>query len=224
MGCYRTVFPTRLSPGLSELSSGLHARSLKSVLILAATLSATFLSSALLVQTVGAVSSNPNAKDVTFYWHYINSPVSVDGTQTHYVLNTTARFDFSTQQTAKQNSFFKPVGLPGVTVDFFVYPNLAGPASINGSWQVFLWANSSASTPAVFNIRFREFLLGSGTATWDSGQLNPIVSSAIGPNLGVPVYSYNLTTPTQLAHTFAQSSTIDVSVSVNSGAASDTRV
>ncbi len=200
------------------------ARRQGAFLFLGAILLVSLLSSAYYAVPVGAVSANPNAKDVIFYWHYSNTPVSVGAIQTHEVLNTTNRFDFPTQQLAKQNSFYKPSGLPSVTVDFFLYPNLAGPANINGSWQVFLWVNASALHPTVFNIEFREFALGSGTATWDSGSLNPIVTSAIGAYVNVPVEAYNLTTTTPLAHTFAQNSTIDVSVTINDGSAADARI
>ncbi len=179
--------------------------------------------SALVVHQAAAISPNPNARNVTLYWHYSNTPESVGAIQTHYVLNTTSKFDFATQSLAKQNSFYKPTGLPSITVDFFVYPNLAGPAYVNGSWQVFVWINSSAFTPVVFNLEFREFHLGSGTAVYDSGQISPIVTSAVCKNLDVPVNAYNLTAP-NLAHTFAQGSTIDVSVTVNPGASADARI
>ncbi len=198
--------------------------SLMSTTLLVAVLSVSLLGSSFLVEPVGAFSSNPNAKDVTLFWHYTGTPVSVGGIQTHQVLNTSAHFDFQTQQLARQNSFYKPTGLPSITVDFFAYPNMAGPVRINGTWQVFVWVNSSAFHPTNFNIEFREYPLGSGTATWDSGQINPTVTSPIGAYVDVPVYSYNLTTPTPLAHTFAQSSTIDVTVSVNDGSAADARI
>ena len=150
--------------------------------------------------------------------------MSVGGIQTNYVLNSTSRFTFQTQLAAKQNSIYKNTGLASVVVDFYVYPNLAGPATLNGTWQVFVSANSSGYHPAIFNLRFREFPLGSGTATYDSGQINPIVTSSIGSYLDVPVYAYNLTTPTALGHTFAQGGTIDLSVTVNDGAAADSRI
>ncbi len=175
-------------------------------------------------QPAYAFSSSPTARNVTLYWHYQSTPVSVGGIQTNYLLNSTSRFDFQTQQAAKQNSFYKASGLASITVDFDVFPNLAGPAALNGTWQVFLSANSSGLHPANFNIEFREFPLGSGTPTWDSGQINPIVTSLVGSYVNVPVYSYNLTTPTVLGHTFTQGSTIDVSVTVNDGAAADTRI
>ncbi len=193
-----------------------------SVLIMTS-LSLTLLS---ILQTppVYAFSSSPTAKNVTLYWHYQGTPVSVGAIQTNYLLNSTARFDFQTQQAAKQNSFYKGSGLASVTVDFYVFPDLAGPAALNGTWQVFLSANSSGLHPANFNIEFREFPLGSGTPTWDSAQINPIVTSSVGSYVDAPVYSYNLTTPTVLGHTFTQGSTIDVSVTVNDGAAADTRI
>ncbi len=200
------------------------SRVLKPLGLLAVILFAAISGSAFLLRQAAAVSSNPNAKNVTFYWHYSATPESVGGFQTHYVLNTTSRFDFPTQQLAKQNSFFKPTGLPSISVDFYLYPNLAGPARINGTWQEFIWMNSSAFHPTVFNIEFREFPLGSGTATWDSGQVNPVVTSPIGAYSDVPVYSYNLTTPTSIAHTFARGSTIDVTVTVNDSSAGDTRI
>ncbi len=202
----------------------MHRQVSRSIILLALVLSVTFLGSAYLAQPASGVSSNPNAKDVTFYWHYHDSPVSVASFQTHEVLNTTTRFKFLTEQDAKGNSFYKPTGLPQITVDFYLYPNLVAPTTFDGTWQVLIWVNASASTPVAFQTRFKEYPLGSGVATWDSGLLTPIVTSPVGSNLGVPVYSYNLSMPAPLTHTFAQSSTIDVSVVVNPGAANDARI
>jgi hypothetical protein len=187
-----------------------------------------FLSLALLsglqTQTAHALSSNPSARNVTLYWHYATTQVSVGGIQTNYVLNSTSQFDLQTQQAARQYSFYKASGLSSIVVDFYAYPNLAGPAILNGTWQVFVSMNSSGYHPTIFNLDFREYQLGSGTAAWDSGQINPVITSSVGSYVDVPIYSYNLTTPTTIAHTFAQGSTIDVSVSVNDGAAADSRI
>ncbi|MEM0007900.1 MAG: hypothetical protein QXR89_06525 [Candidatus Bathyarchaeia archaeon] len=122
---------------------------------------------------------------------------------------------------AYNNSFYKPVGLPKIVVDFYLYPNFAGPAEINGSWQVFIWANSSAYKPATFALHFKEITVG-GAVLWDSGLLSPMVTSTIGSYLDVPVYCYNLTV--SLAHVFNTDSTLLVEVEVNAGSSADTRI
>jgi hypothetical protein len=51
--------------------------------------------------------------------------------------------------------------------------------------------NSSAYTPAGFDLEFREITIG-GVTLWDSGLLNPTVTSTVGEYVDVPVYNYNL--------------------------------
>jgi len=145
----------------------------------------------------------------------------VAGLDTKYIMNTTKSFRFPTQGQAYTNSFYKPIGQPKIAVDFYLYPNLAGPVTISGSWQVFLWVNSSAYKPATFNLQFKEVTLG-GAVLWDSGQLSPVVTSSIGNYINVPVYSYNMTTP--LTHAFSMGTTFLVEVTVNAGSSADTRI
>ncbi|TMI26667.1 hypothetical protein E6H36_05045 [Candidatus Bathyarchaeota archaeon] len=59
---------------------------------------------------VFAASSNTSARDVTLYWHYANSQVSVGGIRTNYVLNSTPRFDFQTQTAARQRTDRRTAG------------------------------------------------------------------------------------------------------------------
>jgi len=162
------------------------------------------------------------AKPMEFYFHYSDLPVNVAGLETKFIFNTTRAFRFLTQEEAYANSFYKPVGLPKIAVDFYLYPNLAGPVTFNGSWQVFIWANASAYKPATFTVQFREITVG-GVVEWDSGLLNPTVTSSIGAYVDVPVYCYNLTVP-HLAHTFNAGTTLHVHVEVNAGSSSDTRI
>jgi len=161
-------------------------------------------------------------KPMEFYFHSSDLPVSVAGLETKFVLNTTRVFRFLTQGEAYANSFYKPVGLPKIAVDFYLYPNFAGPVTFNGSWQVFIWANASAYKPATFTVQFREITVG-GVVIWDSGLINPTVTSSIGSYVDVPVYCYNLTVP-YLAHTFNAGTTLHVHVEVNAGSSSDTRI
>jgi len=156
-----------------------------------------------------------------FYFHYLDNPVAVGGVETKYVMNTTRQFGFSTQQEAQENSFFKAVGLPKIEVDFYLYPNLAGPVTIDGSWQVYLWVNGSAYKPTGFALYFKEIALG-GNTLWDSGVINPTITSTIGGYIDVPVYNYNLSTT--LTHTFGAGSTVFVGVEVNAGSSADTRI
>ncbi|MEM2567356.1 MAG: hypothetical protein QXH20_02650 [Candidatus Bathyarchaeia archaeon] len=164
---------------------------------------------------VGVAAYTGVAKPMEFYFHYSSAPVHVAGLETHYILNTSKVFqDYN-------NSFYKPVGLPKIVVDFYLYPNFAGPVEINGSWQVFIWANSSAYKPATFSLRFKEITVG-GAVLWDSGLLTPTVTSTIESYLDVPVYCYNLTVP--LAHAFSAGSTLLVEVEVNAGSSADIRI
>jgi hypothetical protein len=183
--------------------------------VLAAITMASFIPTGKLASYSGAV------KPMEFYFHYSDAPVSVAGLQTKYIINTTRLFRFSTIEEAYANSFYKPTGLPKIDVDFYLYPNLAGPVTFNGSWQVFIWANASAYKPATFALKFKEITVG-GDVLWDSGAINPVVASSIGAYVDVPTYCYNLST--SLAHTFSPDTTLLVHVEVNAGSSADTRI
>ncbi len=176
----------------------------------------------LIMSVAQASSSGSNSKPLHFYFHYSDAPVSVAGVQTHYIMNTTKWFRFLTQKEAYANSFYKPVGLPKIVVDFYLYPNLAGQVTADGTWQVFVWVNSSAYKPCGFNVEFREITVG-GTMLWSSGALNPTVTSTVGAYIDVPIYCYNLSY-TPLAHTFSADTTILAEVTINPGASTDCRV
>jgi hypothetical protein len=161
------------------------------------------------------------AKPMEFYLHYVDAPVDVAGIQTKYVMNTTRWFRFLTQQDAHTNSFYKPIGQPKIAVDFYLYPNLAGPVVINGTWQTFVWVNASAYKPTGFTLQFYEITVG-GAILWDSGTTNPTVTSSIGEYIDVPVYNYNLSTP--LTHAFNAGTSLQVHMEVNAGSSADTRI
>jgi hypothetical protein len=160
-------------------------------------------------------------KPMEFHFHYVDVPVHVAGLDTKYVMNTAKSFRFETQDEAYVNSFYKPTGQPKIAVDFYLYPNLAGPVTIDGAWQVFVWVNASAYKPAGFDLQFREVDVG-GTVVWDSGPVSPIVTSSVGEYIDVPVLNYNLTAT--LLHTFSPGATILVEVAVNAGSSADTRI
>lgn len=133
-----------------------------------------------MIQTTGAAASYAGvSKPMEFYFHHIDNPVTVGGLQTKHVFNTSRQFNFSTQEEAYTYSFFKAVGLPKIEVDFYLYPNLAGPVTIDGSWQVNLWVNGSAYKPTGFTLFFKEMTTG-GNTLWDSGPVSPTVTSSIG--------------------------------------------
>jgi len=75
---------------------------------------------------VGRSAYSDIAKPMEFYFHYSDAPVSVAGLQTKYIFNTTRLFRFSNFEEAYANSFYKPIGLPKIDIDFYLYPNLAG--------------------------------------------------------------------------------------------------
>jgi hypothetical protein len=170
---------------------------------------------------VKSASYSGVVKPMEFYFHHSDAPVTVAGLQTKYIINTTRLFSFLTLEEAYANSFYKPIGQPKIVVDFYLYPNLAGPVTFNGSWQVFIWVNSSAYKPATFALHFKEITTG-GNVLWDSGALDLTVTSSIGAYVDVPVYCYNLTVT--LAHIFNPETTLLVEVEVNAGSSADTRI
>jgi len=178
-----------------------------------------------LPSTISGAQASPSvdrSKPLHFYFHYVETPVSVAGMQTHYVMNTTQRFNFLTQREAHGHSSYKPIGLPKIVIDYYLYPNLAGPVTIDGTWQVFVWINGSAYKPCGFDVEFREISVG-GETLWDSGTLTPTVTSDIGSHIDVPIYNYNLSCAS-LAHTFSAGTTIRVEVTINPGASAECRV
>lgn len=160
-------------------------------------------------------------KPKEFFLHHASTPVSVAGLETKYVMNTTKLFSYLTQEQAFNNSFYKPTGQPKIVVDFYLYPNLAGPVAMNGLWQVFVWANSSAYRPTGFSLQFSEVTVG-GSVLWNSGSISPTVTSSIGGYIDVPLYNYNLSTT--LNHSFNVDTTVHVQVEVNAGSSADTRI
>ncbi len=181
------------------------------------------LASVFLVYLVPTVKSAYTgvAKPKEFYFHYADTPVAAGGTETKYLMNTTRQFGFLTQQEAFENSLYKPVGLPKIVIDFYLYPNFADAVRIDGTYQVFIWANSSAYKPTGFVLNFREITAG-GSVLWDSGTIVPEVTSNIGEYLDVPVSNYNLSAP--LTHTFNADTTLLVEVEVNAGSSAETRI
>lgn len=160
-------------------------------------------------------------KPMEFYFHYVDIPVAAGGTETKYLINTERQFSFMSQQEAYENALYKPIGLPKIVVDFYLNPNLAGPVTIDGNWQVFIWVNSTAYKPTGFTVNFREISSG-GNVLWNSGYISPEVTSNIGSYLDVPISNYNLST--SLSHSFSKGSTILVEVEVNAGSSAETRI
>jgi len=192
------------------------------ILVICVVLLFTFAPSTGIIQTAkAAVSYTGTEKPMQFYLHYLDNPVAVAGLETKYIMNTSRQFRFSTQEEALAHSFFKTVGLPKIEIDFYLYPNLAGPVTIDGSWQVYLWLNGSAYKPTGFTLQFKEITTG-GNTLWDSGSISPTVTSSIGEYIDVPINNYNLST--SLSHTFSVGTTLFVGVAVNSGSSADTRI
>jgi len=189
------------------------------VLSLSALIIFVVLLSSMAMRVTSSYSATP--KPMEFFFHNSDAPVNVAGLQSKYVMNTTRSFKFSTQQDAYANSFYKPLGQPKIDVDFYLYPNFAGPVMIDGKWQVFLWVNASAYKPTGFSLGFQEITVG-GNLLWDSGPLNPTVTSSVGAYVDVPVYNYNLSVT--LSHNFTAGTTLHVQAEVNAGSAADTRI
>lgn len=161
------------------------------------------------------------AKPMEFYLHNFDTSVDVAGLQTNLVMNTTKSFKFLTPQDAYANSFYKSENQPKMTVDFYLYPNFAGPVTISGQWQVSLWINGSAYKPTRFSLDFQEVTTG-GDVLWNYGVVNCTVTSAIGEYIDVPVYNYVMSTP--ISHNFTAGTTLHMQAEVNPGATADARI
>ncbi len=119
------------------------------------------------------------AKPMEFYLHNLSTPMNVGGIETTHVMNTTKAFSYQSVEQAFANSFYKPAGQPKIDVAFYLSPNFAGSVTIDGNWEVSLWVNASAYKPAGFTVQYQE-INSSGQVIWDSGQINPTVTSSIG--------------------------------------------
>ena len=161
------------------------------------------------------------AKPMEFYLHNLNTPANVGGIQTTHVMNTTKAFSYQTIEQALANSFYKPEGQPKIDIPFYLYPNFAGPVTIDGAWEISLWINASAYKPTTFSVQYQE-ISSNGQTIWDSGQTNPTVTSSIGSYTDVPILDYKLST--QLSHTFTAGSTLLVTAEVNAGSTAETRI
>ncbi len=160
----------------------------------------------------------PLTKDLTFYFHYTSNPPQVGGVFTNYIFNTTNHFQ------ATKNNDFKGTGQPKITLDFYLAPSLAGAVQLAGDWKVTVFANSTALHPATWGLEFWE-KSPNGQVLWDSGTITPtVLGGPSGSNSYVdsPVYGYTLST--NLAHSFSQGSTLQVEISVNTGATVPLRV
>jgi hypothetical protein len=187
-------------------------RLLKPSILLVTIALSSLLGFGLIIRQASAVSPDANARNVNFYFHYQATPVFVGGTMSHYLMNTTARFQ------ATNNSVTKSISQPRIEVDFFSYPAFAGSVTFNGTWQIIIWANASALKPTVWNTEYQEVSPG-GSVVWDSGLLAPsVVGGPAGHDgyLDVPIYAYNLS-DANLAHNFSAGNSVRVAVSANPG-------
>jgi len=165
-----------------------------------------------------ATANSPPIKNMTFYMHYTSNPPHVGGVVTNYVLDT--KNDF---QTVKNNDY-KGTGQPKIALDWYLAPSLAGPVALDGVWQTIIFANSTALHPAGWGVEFWE-KSPSGAVVWDSGAQTPTVLGGPSGNNGYidsAVYGYTL--DVNLNHTFAAGNTLQVEVSINTGATVPLRV
>jgi hypothetical protein len=194
---------------------------MKSKTILKITLAILILASSISIINFGAAIYQGQSKPMEFYLHNVVTPVNVGGIQTTHIMNTSKVFSYQTTEQAFANSFDKPIGQPKIDVDFYLFPNLAGPVTIDGNWEVSIWINASAYKPTGFNLQFQE-INSNGQTIWDAGQLTPTVTSSIGSYTDVPVLNYKLSVP--LTHTFTAGSTLLVIAEINAGSTAETRI
>ncbi len=158
-------------------------------------------------------------KNMTFYLHYVSNPPTVGGTTTNYVFNTANHF-----QSFKNNDY-KAVGQPKIVLDFYLAPALAGGVTLNGVWEMVIFANSTALHPATWGLEFWE-KGASGAVLWDSGAISPTVTGGPSGSPGSvdsPVYGYTLST-SSLSHTLQAGSTLQVELTINTGSTVPLRV
>jgi hypothetical protein len=159
-----------------------------------------------------AAEAQGNVKDMSFYFHFTPSAASTGGAMTNFIINSSYLF----QNT--NNSFYKGVGQPKISEDFYLYPSLAGAVELSGDWKVIIFANSTALHPATWGVEFWE-KSQSGAVVWDSGALSPSVQGGPASNPGYvdsPIYGYTLTA-SNLTHSFSAGDTLQVEVTVNTG-------
>ncbi len=152
-------------------------------------------------------------KNMTLFLHYASAAASPGGVSTSYLADTAATF-----QTMK-NHDSKATGQPKIQLDWYVSPDFAGQISLSGEWQVVVFANSSSLHPATWGLEFWE-KSPSGSVVWDSGALTPTVLGGPSGNNGyvdAPIYGYTLTV-SSLSHVFAAGNTLEVEVTINTGA------
>ncbi len=152
-------------------------------------------------------------KNMTVFLHYAASAQDVGGVSSNYLADTSAVF-----QNVK-NHDVKAVGQPKLLLDFYLFPTLAGGVHLSGIWQVIVFANSTALHPATWGLEFWE-KTPAGSVVWDSGALSPSVLGGPSANNGYvdsPIYGYTLSV-SNLDHQFAQGNTLEVEITVNTGA------
>lgn len=192
------------------MEDSIHALKLPGVLLIVVALLATGLASP------SEAGSTEFAE--TFYFHYLDQPVFSGGRMVHYVMNTSAIF----QQV--NNSVFKPIGLPKLSLAFSLVPDLAGGVRLDGTWQVHIWVNASALKPTGWGLRFFEIESG-GEVLWDSGLMSPVViGGPPGSNGFVDVLTLGYNLSVTLTHTFSRGSTIVAEVEINAGASTALQV
>jgi hypothetical protein len=158
------------------------------------------------------VSAQSEVKDMRFYMHYSQSAVNVGGVSTNFIINSLYAFPSTAQ------SFYKAVGQPKITEDFYFYPPFAGTVELNGNWEVIVFANSTALHPATWGVEFWE-KSSNGSIVWDSGAITPTVQGGPAGNPGYvdsPIYGYTLIA-SDLSHNFTAGDTLEIEVSVNVG-------
>jgi len=158
------------------------------------------------------VNASPLVKNMNFLFHYTSSAVSIAGTSSNLIMNTVFMFQGGTQ------NFYKAVGQPKISEDFYLYPSLAGNLTLSGNWVVIVFANSTSLHPATWNVEFWE-KAQNGSTVWDSGILSPnVVGGPAGYQgyVDVPIYGYSLSV-NNLTHSFAAGDTLQVEITVNTG-------
>lgn len=162
---------------------------------------------------VSFASLDPATQPMIFYFHNSTLPVVTGGVSTHLLMDTTRSFENPT----KLN---KPIGQPKVEVDFYLYPALAAPVTLSGTWQGVIWVNASALHPATWSLVFWE-RSPQGSIVWTSTQVTGTTQVSGGPSgspgfVDVPPSGYTLSLA-NITHTFQPGNSIEVGITINTG-------
>jgi hypothetical protein len=136
-----------------------------------------------------------NSSGIPLYLHHLPGNVTVSGVQTSHVLNTTTLWDGTVETSNLRYTVF----------NFTMYPALTSPLTAIGPGSIILWVTVSGA-PGSLNATIYDASA--------AGQLAVVTTSAVISLNSSPTVPYKETLGFDINHTFSQSSTIKLSLTV----------